>query len=160
VGADHLVDGTIRIVSKADRTPTTKFRYNVSIAIAGILALFGAIPLATSGFGGDGQPWYAYPLLIILIIPIAAIVWGWRAGTDANAAGVLVRPLGLRAHPIAWTDIVGIVPQGRKVFAALADDRAIPLPAVARGDIPGLVAASGQQISTDDVDRAIEPVDQ
>ena len=155
-------------MSKADGTPTTKFRYNVSIAIAGLLAFVGAVPLATSGFGGDSQPWYAYPLLLILIIPIGAIVWGWRAGTDADATGVRVRPLGLRSHPIAWTDIVGIVPQGRKVFAALADDRAIPLPAVARADIPGLVAASGQKIvadsgqkiSADDVDREAEPVDQ
>ncbi len=156
----------MRSVSKADRTSTTKFRYNVSIAIAGLLALFGAVPLATSGFGGDSQPWYAFPLLLILIIPIATIVWGWRAGTDADATGVRVRPLGLRSQPIAWTEIVGIVPQGRKVFVALGDDQAIPLPAVTRGDIPNLVAASGQQITSDDAPttsdeaNAVESVDQ
>jgi hypothetical protein len=149
-------------VSRAARSTTTKFRYNAAIVLAGLLAFLGAVPLATSGFGSGshGNPWYAYPLLLIFLIPIAAMVWGWRAGTDANVEGVRTRPLGLGSRPIAWTEIVGIVPQGRKVFAALGDDRAVPLPAVTRADIPRLVAASGQKINTDDAPLTPEPADQ
>jgi hypothetical protein len=139
-----------------------RFRYNVSIAIAGLVAFIGAVPLATAGFAdrSHAQPWYAFPLLLILIIPIAAIVWGWRAGTDATPAGIQVRPYGLGSRPIAWSEIVGIVPQNRRVYAILTDDRAVPLPGVSRAEIPRLIAASGKKISDDDATPVPEPADQ
>ncbi len=126
-----------------------RFRYNVSIAIAGVLAFIGAIPLATAGFDDrtTDQPWYAYPLLLIFLIPIGVCVFGWRAGTDANAEGLRVRPLGLGSTAVAWSDIVGIAPEQRRVYAILSDERAVALPAVARDDIPRLVAASGQELT-------------
>jgi hypothetical protein len=128
-----------------------RFRYNASIAIAGFVAFLGAIPLATAGLSSPGadQPWYAYPLLLVFLIPIAVTVWGWRAGTDANAEGLAVRRFGLGSEPIAWSEIVGIVPQQRRVYAILSDDRAVPLPGVGRGDIPRLIAASGQNVVAD-----------
>jgi hypothetical protein len=121
----------------------------VSIPIAGLLAFFGAVPLATSGFGdrSHGTLWWAYPLLLIMVFPIAAMVWGWRAGTDADAEGLRLRPYGLGSERIAWSEIVGIVPQERRVYAVLGDDRAVTLPSVVRDDIPRLVAASGQKIA-------------
>jgi hypothetical protein len=136
-----------------------RFRYNVSIILAGGICLLGAIPLATAGFldRSHGVPWYAYALLLIFLIPLAVCLWGWRAGTDANAEGIRVRPLGLGSTPVAWTDIVGIVPQQRRVYAILADDRAVPLPAVSRRDIPRLVAASGQTL--EGVEAEAEPDD-
>jgi PH (Pleckstrin Homology) domain-containing protein len=111
----------------------------------------GAVPLATAGFVDrtNGHAWYTYPLLLILLIPIAVAVWGWRAGTDANAAGLLVRPYGLAARPVAWSEIVGIVPQNRRVYAILTDERAIPLPGVSQADLPRLIAAAGQEITAD-----------
>ncbi len=126
-----------------------RFRYNVSIAIAGLVGFLGAVPLATAGFGdrSQAQPWYAYPLLLILLVPLGVILFGWRAGTDANAEGLRLRPLGLGATPLAWSEIVGIVPQQRRVYAILGDDRAVALPGVARTDIPRLVAASGQELA-------------
>jgi hypothetical protein len=129
-----------------------RIRYNVSIAIAGLVGFLGAVPLATAGFvdRSHGHPWYTYPLLAILLIPIAVGVWGWRAGTDANAEGLRVRPFGLGSRPIAWSEVVGIVPQNRRVYAILTDDRAVPLPAVTRGDLPRLVAAAGEQIEPAD----------
>jgi hypothetical protein len=125
-----------------------RFRYNVSSAIAGLVVLLGAVPLATAGFADRTQdrPWYAYPLLLIFLIPIGVMVFGWRAGTDANAEGLRIRRLGLGATPVAWSEIVGIVPQQRRVYAILSDQRAVPLPGVSRTDIPRLVAASGQQL--------------
>lgn len=139
-----------------------RFRYNVSVAIAGLIALIGAVPLATAGFVDrpDGPSWYAYPLLLVLLIPLAAMVWGWRAGTDANATELRVRRFGLGTRPIAWTEVVGIVPQNRRVYAILTDDRAVPLPGVARADIPRLIAASGQEINTNDRVPEDEPIDQ
>jgi hypothetical protein len=129
-----------------------RFRYNASIAIAGLVGFLGAVPLATAGFVDrtNGHAWYTYPLLLILLIPIAVGVWGWRAGTDATADGLWVRPYGLAARPIAWSEIVGIIPQKRRIYAILTDDRAIPLPAVTRQDLPRLIAASGQEIGTDE----------
>jgi len=60
-----------------------KFRYNAGIAIAGLVAFFGAIPVAT-------VRWYLTP---ILLVPLAVLIWGWRAGTDADANGLSVRAL-------------------------------------------------------------------
>ena len=149
-------------MSRAAGSRATKFRYNASIPLAGLVAFLGSVPLATSGFGdrSEGQQWWAYPLLLIMLIPIGVMFWGWRAGTDADADGVRPRSLGLGARPIAWSEIVGIVPQGRRVYAALSDDRAIPLPAVTRADVPRLVAASGQKINNDDVVPVTETADQ
>jgi hypothetical protein len=145
-----------------------RFRYNAAIPIAGFLGFVGALPLATVGFVDrpNGHAWYTYPLLLILLIPIAVMIWGWRAGTDADGTGLRIRRFGLGSRPIAWSEIVGIVPQKRRVYAILTDDRAVPLPGVTRADVPRLVAASGQQIDTDantnsdDVVRETEPADQ
>jgi hypothetical protein len=135
-----------------------RFRYNAAIAIAGFVAFLGAIPLATAGFADRtaATPWYAYPLLLIFLLPIGVTVWGWRAGTDADAEGLRIRRYGLGSEPIAWSEIVGIVPQNRRVYAILSDDRAVPLPGVNRDNIPRLIAASGQQLTTDDDEKADE----
>jgi hypothetical protein len=136
-------------VSRADRR-IARFRHNVSTSIAGLVAFLGAIPLATAGFDSstEGTPWWAYPLLLILVFPLAAMVWGWRAGTDADAEGVVARPFGVGGKSISWGEIVGIVPQNRRVYAILGDDRAVPLPAVSRDDLSRLVAAGGQKLDT------------
>jgi Bacterial PH domain len=123
-----------------------RFRYNVSICLAGILAFLGAIPVATVGFGHDDVPPYAYVLLLILLIPLAVAVWGWRAGTDADANGLRIRAL-ISSRRIPWTDVALLGPRRRRVYAQLIDGRAIKLAAVSPADLPRLVAASGQQIT-------------
>jgi len=126
-----------------------RFRYNVSIAIAGAIAFLGALPVATSGFVRTGpQPFYAYLLLLLLLIPLGVAVWGWRAGTDADADGLRVRPR-FRSHRIAWSEVSALVPRGRRVVAGLTDGRGVPLPAVTPADLPRLVAASGQELDSD-----------
>ena len=134
-----------------------RFRYNVSICLAGILAFLGAIPVATVGFGHDDVPAYAYVLLLILLVPLAVAVWGWRAGTDADPNGLRIRAL-ISSRRIPWTDVALLGPRGRRVYAQLTDGRAIKLAAVSPGDLPRLVAASGQQI-TEPVRDDAAPVD-
>ena len=133
-----------------------RFRYNVSIAIAGLVGFMGTVPLATAGFvdRANGYPWYAYPLLLILLIPIAVMVWGWRAGTDATDRGLRVRPYGVGGRRIAWSEITGIVRQDRRVYAVLGDESAVPLPGVSPDAIPRLVAAAGTQVETATSDDA------
>jgi hypothetical protein len=113
-----------------------KFRHNAAIAIAGLVALFGAVPVATFR-------WYLTP---ILLVPLAVIVWGWRAGTNADRDGVSIRAL-FGARRVPWTQITGLVPTGRRVIALLDGGRSIPLPGVTPADLPRLVAASGQELA-------------
>ena len=123
-----------------------RFRYNVSICLAAILAFLGAIPVATVGFGHDDIPPYAYVLLLILLVPLAVAVWGWRAGTDADANGLRVRAL-ISSRRIPWTDVALLGPRRRRVYAQLIDGGAIKLAAVSPADLPRLIAASGHKIT-------------
>ena len=125
-----------------------RFRYNISISLAGILTFIGAIPVATVGFGHGDIPAYAYPLPVILLIPLAVAIWGWRAGTDADSHGLRVRAL-VGSRRIAWTDVAALLPQGRRVFVRTTDGRTFRLAAVTRDDLPKLVAASGQNLARD-----------
>jgi hypothetical protein len=115
---------------------TVKFRHNIGIAIAGLVAFFGSVPVATFR-------WYLTP---ILLVPLAVVVWGWRAGTDADADGVSVRAL-FGARRVPWSRITGLVPDGRRVLAVLDGGGSVRLPAVAPADLPKLVAASGQELT-------------
>lgn len=135
-----------------------RFRYNVSISLAGILAFLGAIPVATVGFGHDDVPAYAYVLLLILFIPLAIAVWGWRAGTDADANGLRIRAL-VSSRRIPWTEVALLGPRRRRVYAQLTDGHAIKLAAVSPADLPRLIAASGQKITAPVRDDAAPPHD-
>ena len=117
---------------------TVKFRYNAAITVAAAVAVIGGLPLATSA-------WFVAP---ILLVPLAIAVWGWRAGTDATVNGVRVRALfGSRFVP--WPKIETLVVGERdRVFAHTAAGSVIRLTAVTPADLPKLVAASGEQLST------------
>jgi hypothetical protein len=114
-----------------------RFRYNAAISVAAAVALVGAVPVATSR-------WYLAPLLLV---PLAVGVWGWRAGTDANANGVRARALfGSRFLP--WSRIDSLVVGDRnRVYARTTADSEVRLPAVSPADLPKLVAASGERYS-------------
>jgi hypothetical protein len=114
-----------------------RFRYNAAISVAAVVAFVGAVPLAASR-------WYLVPLLLV---PLAVAVWGWRAGTDANANGVRARALfGSRFLP--WSRIDSLeVGEPNRVYARTTADSAVRLPAVAAADLPRLVAASGEQLA-------------
>jgi hypothetical protein len=123
-----------------------KFRYNVAIPIAGLIGLFGAVPFAATR-------WYLAP---ILLVPIAVVLWGWRAGTDADAEGVCVRALFGRRR-WAWAQIDGFAPQRRRVLAVLTGGGTVPLPAVGAADLPRLVAASGAELEPAKLSSRPEP---
>ena len=114
-----------------------KFRYNVGIAIAGLVAFFGAIPVAT-------VRWYLAP---ILLVPLAVLVWGWRAGTDADTDGLSVRAL-FGSRKLPWSRVTALVPDGRRVVATLDGGASVRLPAVTPADLPKLVGASGQELTS------------
>jgi len=122
---------------------TVKFRHNAAIAIAGLVALFGAVPVAT-------VRWYLAP---ILLVPLAVLVWGWRAGTDADRDGLSIRAL-FGARRVPWTRITGLVPTDRRVIATLDGGGSLTLPAVTPADLPRLVAASGQDLIEPEPDES------
>ncbi|GAB3971531.1 PH domain-containing protein [Plantactinospora veratri] len=118
------------------KTGTLRFRHSQAIWVAALIAFLGALPLASAR-------WYLTPLLLV---PIAVGVWAWRAGTDADRAGVRIRAL-LGQRSIAWSEIVELAsdPRGQAVVR-LRDGRTTALPAVRATDLPGLVAASGRPL--------------
>lgn len=113
-----------------------KFRYNAAVAIAAVVALCGAVPLATSRW------WLSF----VLLVPLAALVWGWRAGVDVHEDELVVRwPLGSR-H-IRRDQIRGFMITRRAVRVALADESMVWLPAVPGARVPVLAEALGLQTS-------------
>lgn len=111
-----------------------KFRYNAAMTIAAVVAFIGAIPVAAFA-------WYLTP---ILVVPVLVAVWGWRAGTDVDAAGVRVRAL-VGSRRVPWSRITYLGPDDRgRVHATLDDGATLRLPAVRAADLPRLVAAGGQ----------------
>src|SRR5262245_38056673 len=92
-----------------------RFRYNAAITVAAVVVLLGAVPLATSR-------WYLAPLLVI---PLLVAVWGWRAGTDANATGVRARALfGSRFLPWSRVDSLEVGDRNR-VYARTTANSAL-----------------------------------
>jgi Bacterial PH domain len=116
-----------------------KFRYPAAIAVAGLITLIGAIPVASAA-------WYLLP---ILLIPLAVTVWAWLAGTDADPDGLVVRAL-LGRRRIPWPSVAELSADARgRAYVTLAEGAAVPLPAVTANDLPRLVAASGHQAPTE-----------
>jgi hypothetical protein len=115
----------------------TKFRYHAALAVAGLIALIGAIPVASAA-------WYLAP---ILLVPLAVAGWAWQAGTDADPDGLVVRAL-LGRRRIPWSSVAELGADARgRAYARLTDGKAVPLAAVTAADLPRLVEASGQQLS-------------
>ncbi|MGR6317733.1 PH domain-containing protein [Micromonospora soli] len=117
------------------RADTVHFRHNQAILVAAIVAFIGALPLATAR-------WW---LLWVLLLPLALIVWSWRAGTDADARELRVRALvGQRRVP--WERVAELTTDARGHGVVRLDDgELLVLPAVRAGDLPRLVSATGQQ---------------
>lgn len=118
------------------RTDTLRFRHSQAIVAAAIVAFIGALPVANAR-------WYLVP---VLLVPLAVMVWAWRAGTDVDPREVRVRAL-LGQRRLPWERIVelGVDPRGRAV-ARLDDGHQVLLPAVRGTDLPRLVAVTGQPL--------------
>ncbi len=111
-----------------------RFRQHGGMVIAGLIMLVSALPAVLNA-------WYLVP---ILLLPVAVALWGWRAGTDADADGVTVRAaFGSRHYP--WPAIAAIVPQKDRVEAILRNGRTVQLTGVRGADLGRLLAASGEE---------------
>jgi hypothetical protein len=109
-----------------------KFRHNVAIAVAALVAAIGAVPLAATH-------WLFLPLLVI---PLAVAVWGWRAGTDADADGLRIRAL-LGSRFVPWTGVEALfVGERQRVYARTTRGTDVRLPAVTPADLPRLTSTS------------------
>ncbi|MGC4896384.1 PH domain-containing protein [Micromonospora sp. DT31] len=118
------------------RTDTVRFRHNQAILVAAIVALIGALPLATAR-------WW---LLWVLLVPLAIAIWAWRAGTDADARELRLRAL-LGQQRVPWTRVAELAGDSRgRAVARLDDGQVVVLPAVRAADLPTLISATGQDL--------------
>ncbi|MGA8117206.1 MAG: hypothetical protein WCA46_26530 [Actinocatenispora sp.] len=122
---------------------TAKFRYNAALAIAAFVALCGAVPLAASR-------WY---LSVVLLVPLAVVLWGWRAGVDVRAGAMVVR-WAVGGRRIDADEVTGFTITRRSVHAVLTDDRTVWLPAVPGTRVPVLTEALGLQVTAGPADGA------
>lgn len=119
------------------RPDVLRFRQSGATLVAALIAFVGAIPLA-------GSSWALAP---VLLVPLVAGVWAWRAGTDVDHAGLRVRAL-FGSTTVAWSRIAELAadPRGR-VSALLTDGHVVRLTGVPATALPQLVAAGGQQLT-------------
>lgn len=94
------------------------------------------VPLAFSA------PWTP----VLLLIPLAAVVWVLRVGVDVTDDGMTVRAaLGQRRVP--WTSVAGIrvAPRG-DLWLVTTGGTELKLPVLRARDLPQLAALSGGRI--------------
>jgi len=114
-----------------------RVRKSGALLVAALIALVGTIPFA-------GERWSLAP---ILLIPLAVLVWAWRAGTDVDTESLRVRAL-IGRKVIPWTQVAELAPDPRgRVSALLVDGRVIRLTGVTVGNLPVVLKAGGQEIS-------------
>ncbi|KKK07819.1 PH domain-containing protein [Micromonospora sp. HK10] len=119
------------------RAETVHFRRNQAILVAAIVALIGALPLASARW------WLSW----VLLLPLAVGVWAWRSGTDADARELRLRAL-LGQRRIPWQRVAELTADDRgRAVVRLDDGEVLVLPAVRADDLPRLVAATGQELT-------------
>ena len=117
---------------------TAKFRQNMGLPLAAVVAFVGASALAT-------QRWWLLP---ILLIPLVVAVWGFRSGVDADRQSLRVRTL-LGSRTVPWGEVAGFRVDRNKVLAQLSSGGELPLPAVTPRQLPALIAAGGRTLEND-----------
>ncbi|MER7282542.1 PH domain-containing protein [Dactylosporangium sp. NPDC000244] len=115
-----------------------KFRRSAALAVAAGITVIGAIPLLAESV------WF----LLVLLIPLAVAIWAWRAGTDVDERGFTVRAL-LGRRTVPWNAVDGLVIDGGRVQARLANGHLVLLDAVRAADVPRLIKAGGQPLGAD-----------
>ncbi|MER7165498.1 PH domain-containing protein [Micromonospora sp. NPDC000207] len=114
------------------RFDTVHFRHSQAMVAAAGVATIGALPLACAH-------WYLSP---VLLVPLAVVLWGWRAGTHADARELRLQGLVGRRR-IAWDRVAELFPDQRGRGAVRLDDGTVfALPAVRGVDLPRLVAVT------------------
>jgi hypothetical protein len=104
--------------------------------VTALLALFVAI----FAFGQEGGYFWLVP-----VVPLVAMIWAWRAGTDVNEYGLRVRRPFLRHRIIPWTEVSTLHPDAKgRAAVTLVNGRTVLLRAVKASDLPRVIAASGK----------------
>jgi hypothetical protein len=120
------------------RKPVLRVRKTGALLVAAVIAFVGALPVA-------GVSWALSP---ILLIPAAAFVWAWRAGTDVYPDELRVKAL-FGSTRVPWARVTELAPDQRGQVAALLDNgNMIKLTGVTRDNLPRVLAAGGQQLSS------------
>jgi hypothetical protein len=115
-----------------------RVRKSGALLAAALIAFVGTVPVA-------GVRWSLAP---ILLIPLAAFVWAWRAGTDVDTESLRVRAL-FGTTVIPWSRVSELAPDPRgQVSALLTDGTVVPLTGVTTGYLPVVLEAGGQEISS------------
>ena len=139
-----------------------RFRRSGAIWLAAILTFVFVLPFAGGVFvelHDLARVLLAPVAVVVAVIPLLVAVWSLRSGVDVTADTLTVKAL-LSSRRIEWHRVVGFDTDGRTVFALLDGDSRIALPSVRTVDLPQLIAASGQELVTDDEpEPAAEPVD-
>ena len=118
--------------------PALRLRKSGALLVAALIAFVSTVPLA-------GARWELTPLLLI---PFAVGVWVWRAGTDVFPDRLRVRAL-FGSTEIPWSRIAEMAPDERGRVSALLDTgTVIRLTGVTAANLPAVLSAGGQQIST------------
>jgi hypothetical protein len=117
--------------------PLLRVRKTGALLVASVIAFVGAVPLA-----GAGWAW-----AWVLLIPIAAFVWAWRAGTDVYPDELRVRALAGTTR-VPWQRITELAPDpAGRVSALLDNGHVIRLTGVTRDNLPLILAAGKQEIA-------------
>ena len=117
--------------------PLLRIRKSGALLVAAGIAFVGAVPLA-------GTRWALTP---ILLIPVAAFIWAWRAGTDVHRDELRVRAM-IGSTGVPWERITELAPDRRGQMSALLDNgNVIRLTGVDRDNLPLVLAASGHPLA-------------
>jgi hypothetical protein len=118
--------------------PALRVRKSGAVLVAALIAVVGAVPLA-------GASWALAP---ILLIPLAVLIWAWRAGTDVYPDELRVRAL-FGGSRVPWSRITELAPDERGRVSALLDNgNVIRLTGVNRDNLPLVLAAGGHPLGT------------
>ena len=125
-------------MSGVSTKPALRVRKSGALLVAALIAFVGTVPLA-------GTRWALAPLLLI---PLAVGVRAWRAGTDVHPDHLRVRAL-FGSTRVPWARVVEMAPDPRGRISALLDNgTVIPLTGVTTANLPSVLAAAGQEVST------------
>lgn len=115
---------------------TLRFRRSAAITVAAAVGFLGALPML------GGGTWYA----LILLVPLAIMLWSWRSGTDVTPDGLVVRAA-IGARSVPWTEVAELAPapQGG-VVVRLTSGATLTLPAVPTSALPAIVSIGGELI--------------
>ncbi|MEU4687747.1 PH domain-containing protein [Actinoplanes sp. NPDC023714] len=116
--------------------PALRVRKSGTVLVAALIAVVGTVPLA-------GASWALAP---ILLIPLAVLIWTYRAGTDVYPDELRVRAL-FGGSRVPWSRITELAPDGRGRVSALLDNgNVIRLTGVTRDNLPAVLAAGGHPV--------------